>query len=109
MAEIKELKEAVEFFVAFADAVDESLEGGLNWQDVFNLVPAMTKLPAAISGAEEIPEELYDLDDAERKEIVDAIEAMDFGSDISEEIAEQSLVLVLEIGKLVTLIRKAKQ
>jgi hypothetical protein len=108
MAGIKETKEAVIFGVALANVVDQELSNGFQFTDIVALIPVLTKAPAAISGAGEIPAEIKDLDEAERAELVAVIESMDLKSDYSEAIAEQSTRTLIEIGKLATLVKRAK-
>lgn len=109
MLGIKELKEAVIFAVALANIVDDELRDGFQVSDLFACVPALTKAPAAISGAGEIPAELKDMDFNERAELAEEIKKLDLNSDFSEAIGEQSAVVLVEIGKLVTLVKMAKE
>jgi hypothetical protein len=106
---IKKTKEVIEVGVSLAVAIDKSLEDKFQWLDLIQMVPPMTKLPAALEGAETILEEIQDLDQAERAELANVIEKLDLNSKYSEVIAEQSVVVAVEIGKLVMLIRKAKE
>jgi len=109
MPGIKELKEAVIFGVALANVVDEELRDGFQASDLFAVVPTLTKAPAAIAGAGEIPAELKDLDSNERTELAEEIQKLDLNSAYSSAIGEQSAVVLIEIGKLVTLVKKAKE
>lgn len=109
MTGIKETKEAMLFGISLAMAVDESTQDGFQWTDILNMIPPMTKLPAAISGIEKVPAEIEDLDEQERAELVEAIQEMDFVSDESEMIAEQALRVGVEIGNLILKIREAKK
>ena len=106
---IKETKEALIFGVSLAMAVDEATQDGFQWTDIFKMVPALTKLPAAIEGIEKVPVELSDLSEAERAELVEEIEKLDFVSEYSEQIAEQALRVAVEIGALIGVIREAKR
>lgn len=106
---IQETKEMILFGTALAVSLDEALKDKFQWTDLFSLVQPMTKLPQALEGAEEILDELYDMSDDEKEEIVAEIRKLDFASDKSEEIAEQSLILVVEIAKMIMLVREAKK
>ena len=106
---IAETKEAMIFGVTMAMAVDEATQDGFQWTDVFKMVPALTKLPAAVEGIQNVPAELSDLSEAERDELILEIENLEFASEYSEQIAEQSLRVALELGKLIVLIREAKK
>lgn len=109
MIGIKETKEAVVFGVALANVVDQELSNGFQVGDLFAMIPTLTKAPAAISGAGQIPAEIRDLDENERLELVAVIESMDLKSDYSEAITEQCARTLVEIGRLATLVKKAKQ
>jgi hypothetical protein len=109
MSEIKELKEVLEFGLALGMSVDEALEDGWNWTDLLALVPPMTKLPAALEGLEFVDDEIAGLDQNGKNELVEVIEKLELDSELTEEIVEQSLVTAIEIGKLITVLRKAKK
>ncbi len=109
MIGIKETKEAVQFGVALVNIVDNELRDGFQVTDVFALVPVLTKAPAAISGASEIPAEIKDMDLDERRELAAVIMEMKLQSAYTEKIAEQSAIVLLEIGKLATLVKRAKE
>ena len=106
---IKETKDAMLFGISLAMAIDESTQDGFQWTDVLSLVPPMTKLPAAIDGITEVPNEIADMDEEERAELVSAIKDLDFVSEGSEEIAEQALRVGVEIGSLILKIREFKK
>jgi len=108
MAGINETKEVMLFGMSLAMAADQATQDGIDWTDIFKLVEPLTKLPAAIEGIEDVENELQDLDEAERMELVQAISDLDFVSEDSEEIAEQSLRVGIEIAKLISTIREAK-
>jgi len=105
MIGVKETKEAVIALVDLANRIDESLADGFQWTDAFNLIPALTKFPAAIDGYQQIPEEIFELDEMERSELIAEIMNLDFDSDKSEEILEQALRVIMELGKLVTIVK----
>jgi hypothetical protein len=109
MAGIQETKEVMVFGVGMAMAIDESTKDGFQWTDIFNLVPPLTELPVALEGINDVPEEIKDMDDNERKELIEAINDLDFASDRSEEVAKQALRAGLENLKLVALIREIRE
>lgn len=109
MAGIIQTKEMVSFGIGFAAAVDKALEDGFSWPDLFSLVPSLTEFPKALDGADEILDELYDMDNEEKAELVKVIEELELRSEKSEELCEQSLIVVVEIAKLVLMIREAKK
>lgn len=106
---IKESKELVSFGLGFAMAVDQALKDNYQWTDLFSIIPPLVKLPAAISGADEILYEIEDMDNDEKAELVSVVEELDLESEKSEEMIEQSIIVVAEIAKLVMLIRDAKK
>ena len=75
---ITETKEAMIFGVSMAMAVDEATQDGFQWTDVFKMVPALTKLPVAVEGIQEVPTELSDLSETERDELIQEIENLEF-------------------------------
>lgn len=109
MAGIKETKELMLFGVSLAAAIDSATQDGFQWTDLLDLVPPMTKMPGAISGIDDVPLEIADLDEIERAELVKAIQDLDFVSDKSEDIAEQALRTGVEICNLIMKIREAKK
>ena len=106
---IKETKDVMLFGVSLAMAIDESTQDGFQWTDILNMVPPMTKLPAALDGITDVPEEIENMDEDERAELVEAIKKMEFASEGSEQIAEQALRVGVEIGALILKIREYKE
>lgn len=109
MSSIKETKEVMVFGISMAMAVDNITQDGFQWTDILSMVPPLTKLPAAISGIDQVPAEIDDLDEAERAELVQIINELDFDSDKSEAIAEQALRAGIELANLILIIRKSKE
>ncbi len=107
--DIKETKEAVSVAVALTMAIDKSQEDGFQWTDFFSLVPALTKLPQAIEGANLIPAEIEDMDLAEEAELEEVMDGLDLKSDYTEKIAKQSVNVMAEVGKLLMLVREARK
>ena len=105
----KELNEAVVFAVSMAIATDESLTDGFQWQDIFNLIPAFTKLPAAIEGADKIDDELENWTDEDQASLIAEIRKLKLKSEYSEQLGEQGARLALELGKMIVLVRKARK
>ena len=107
MVDTRDLKEAIGFAVAFGMAMDEALADGWQATDVFKLIPATTKLPKAVEGAENIPRILAELDDPARQEIMAELRKLDLRDDDLEQVIIQSGRTVMEIGNLVALLRRA--
>lgn len=67
---IKETKDLFSLVGATVTAVEASLEDGkINLIDLGNFVTALAALPAAITGIQEIPKEITDLDDDEIEQL----------------------------------------
>jgi len=85
MAGIKELKEVVKAAIS----IGEALADGIGIEDV----AALLDLPAAIEGITQVPAEVGDLDESERKELQDYIQAeFDLPDDELEEFIESAII-----------------
>ena len=105
----KDLKEFLAFGLPFAMVVDDKLQDGFQWTDMFAFIPVMTTLPAAIEGMENIVDEIAGLDDEGRLELSKyIIETFNIKDDFAEELVEQGLRTGLELVKTVTLLRKMR-
>lgn len=105
---IKETTEMVVFVTGLASAVEKATLDGFQWTDVLQLLPPMTKLPAAIEGFEKIPSELEMMDDGNRLELSEEIAKLGFEDKSAELIGEQALRCAIEFGRLIVLIREEK-
>jgi hypothetical protein len=109
MSEVKDVVDCIKAGVSFAVAIDESQENGFQLTDLFSLVPSLTLLPEAIKDIANVPEQIRGLDDEGKAEIEAEIEKLELNSDWSEEVAEQALFVMMELGRLITILRKAKK
>jgi len=109
MAGIKETEELVTFVVSLANALHSAMEDGMSWEDSFKLLPVLTKLPKAVEGYEQIPQELIDLDDQELDTLLADIDKLDFVQQNKIAILNQALMTGADLVKLVALIRDAKK
>jgi len=108
--DVKETREALEFIVPFANAIDEATKDGLQWvKDAMTIAPTMIKLPAALSGASLIPAELSDLTNDEREELFGVIAGLEFNQEYAEKIGEKALAAFIALGELMVVIREAKK
>ena len=105
---MKETFELSDFITGLATAVDKSLSDGFQFTDPIAWTPELMKLPGAINGIEKVPTEVEDMDLDEAREWGERISRLDFRSEYTEAIAEQSLIAGKEFVKLVLLIRKAR-
>ena len=111
MAEYKDLKEVLDFSLSTAMVVDESLQDGFQWTDMFSLVPVLSKLPAAIDGIENVASELEKMqaDEEGRAALINYVkETYNIDDDNAEALVEQGVRAGLELGILITLIRAIK-
>lgn len=108
---IKETSEFVRFVCGLANTISEVLEDGkvklVELPMLFMLVP---KLIPAVQGANEIPEELEDLTEAEIQELVEVVKSELKLNDQAEDLAAQfvfaTFVLIKAIHELVRLTKK---
>jgi len=111
MANTKELKEALKFVIELGNGLGKSLEDDkFSFTDAINFLPAAKALPAAFSGIKEIPDEIYDLDERERLDLVEFVKAeLDLVQDEAELIAEKAFSVLSEIFGLVKLFLPNKE
>lgn len=109
MSEVKDVVDCIKAGVSFAVAIDESQEDGFQLTDLFSLVPSLTLLPEAIKDVANVPEQIRNLDDEGKAEIEAEIEKLELNSEWSEEVAQQSLVTMMELGKLIAILREARK
>lgn len=75
MAEIKEVLEVVDAVEAIAVGIGHASEGGLDLGEVLGVLATnISKLQTAITGAEDIPAELDDLDLDEVEQLTDRLQ-----------------------------------
>jgi len=106
MAGIKETKEVLDFGLSTAMFVDEKLQDGFQWTDIFGMVEPLTKAPAAIDNIDEVPKELADMDEEERAELVRFVQdTYDIADDNAEKMVEQGIRAAIELVKLILILR----
>lgn len=90
---IEELKDVVRFGASFGNAIGNSLEdGSVGIGDIVHFIDPLMKVSAAISGIEQVPQELADLDPAEADELVAlVVEDFDIPQDDAEVFVEDTL------------------
>ena len=68
---IKETSDVIDAAVSIKEAYEVSnADGSVNFKDdAYNFIAPLTKLPAAISGADKVPNELLDISDEEYQEL----------------------------------------
>jgi hypothetical protein len=105
---IKDLKEFVLFIASLLVSTDEALKDGWQWwKDIIKILPSFVEAPAAIDGIGNIPNELDDLDENERGEIVTALQdKLTLSDEKAIRVANQSFRVVIEIAKLAVEIKE---
>jgi len=98
---IEELKDVL----AFGIDVGEALSDGIGIEDI----SALFGLPEAIAGISNVPAEIADLDEAERKELKEYVSTeFDIPDDKLEAVIEQSISVVVDLYNLYTLFKAMK-
>jgi len=95
------LKKLLKFPLGFHMAYEKSkADGTVGLDDLAHFVPALIDLPSAISNAGTALEELKDLDEVERRDVLDWAKAeYDLADDVLEARVEAGLGLVLELAR----------
>ena len=103
MAGIKETKEVLDFTAAIGNATGVSLQDGkFDLMEITNYITALTKLPSAVDGIDQVPEELKDLYGAEAQEILAFFsEKLDLPQEEIETAVEDHLAVGLAFYRLV--------
>jgi hypothetical protein len=98
----KELKEALKFICALANSIGEvAKDGEINLGDMPHLVPLLYKLPSAIDGMAQIPEEIKELTAEDMAELSAMVkDELDLPQDKIEEAVEQGLDICLKLYAL---------
>jgi hypothetical protein len=110
MSDIKETKELVQFLTILANSTDLALaDGKFNFLDFglfFQLIP---QLSPALNGLKNVPEEILDVDAAERAELVQLIEqTLQLRAPNTEVLVEKGADLALHFAEYVREIRIAR-
>ena len=101
MAGIQETKEFVAFALTLVQTgIEVAKDGKVGLSDVVALVSAMKDAPAAFIGAEKMPAELKDLDDAELAELMSYIKLkFDLPNDLIEAQIEVAFDVAAALAK----------
>lgn len=100
---VKETKELALFIGALGSAFSKAKDDGkITLDDAMLLVPLLGLAKEAIQDADQVVAELKDLDDDEKKEIIEEFKS---AFDLKDDRLEEQVVLSIEIGlKLVQLV-----
>lgn len=106
---ITETKDAVQAIVQIAESVNKSLDDGkFSFADTTNFFDDVPALITAVQGCGEITAELSDLDDAEVREIEEAVceTVGDMSGAKGEAIASCAIRVAFEINELLKELRR---
>lgn len=106
---IKDTLEALDFAIPFANKIDETTKDGFKIIEAAEFIPVLTKLPAAISGGQNIPKELGDLNDIERQQVIDKVKELEFTDEDAEIVAEKALNFLVSLGELLNAVADANK
>lgn len=107
MAKAKELKEALGFICALANSIGKMAEKGKpTLSDMVHLAPLMYKIPSAVDGIDQVPQEMKELSEEDLKELVQMIKD---DLELPQEKIEMALEASLDIAlKLYALAQKLR-
>lgn len=109
---IKETLEALDFAFSISDSIRDSLKDNnrFDWYDVLKFRKPAFQAQEAINGAQQIPNELGDLDKDEKEQIKNLIkDRFDLPNNTKEEKIEDIFVHALSIYANVVSLVKAKK
>lgn len=99
MLGIQETKDVIIFGASLGNAIGESLEndGKITLGEYTNFIPALLKVPAALTGITDVKAELLDLDETEKVELIEFVKSeFDIADDAAEEFVESTVTVALE-------------
>lgn len=103
MAGIQETKDVIKTAAQIGNGIGIALQDGkFELTELVEFVPALLSLPTALSGITDVPLELSDLDEAERRELLDYMrQEFDIPQEQTEEAVEDHAEFLLALWKLV--------
>ena len=105
--DIKETKEVVAFAISLAEAIDASFKDGFDLSDLASFIDPVIKSVSAIDGFALVDDELADLDDAEKDELISYVQdEFDIEDDVVEEVVERAIAAIMELVPLLKLINR---
>jgi hypothetical protein len=107
MAKAKELKEVLSFLCALANTIGEvSEDGKVSKSEALALLPLLYKVPSAIDGIGEIPDEVADLSQEDIEELAQMVkDELDLPQDKIEDAIEDGIDLCLRLYALAQKLR----
>ena len=97
MSGIQETKEVLSAAAAMGNGYSQAIaDGKIGIGDIGFLITALVKLPAALSGIDKVPEELQDLDDSEKQELIDHVKnELNIDDNKAEKFVERGFEVIL--------------
>jgi hypothetical protein len=107
MAKAKELKDVLSFVCALANTIGEiSEDGKVSKSEALALLPLLYKVPSALDGIGEIPEEVSDLSQEDIAELAQMVkDELDIPQDKIEDAIEDGIDLCLRLYALAQKLR----
>ena len=107
MAKAKELKDVLSFLCALANTIAEvSEDGKLSKTEALSLLPLLYKVPSAIEGIGEIPDEIADFSQEDIEELAQFVKnELDIPQDKIEIAIEDGIDLCLRLYALAQKLR----
>lgn len=107
MAKLKETKELLGFVCALANSIGKIGENGKPaLRDIMHLVPLIHKIPTAMDGIADIPQEVKAMSEADLAELVQSIkDDLDLPQDKVEAAIEDSLDVAVKLYALAQKLR----
>ena len=103
---VRETKDVVRMGCDLASVAANQLVDGFQFYDIFAVIPVIQQIPAVLDGIGKVPSELRDMDADEAQEIVDLVkDRLDLPNDTAETIAEYALQVILNIAKMMSLLK----
>lgn len=110
MHSIKESKELLLFIAKLANAVDKALaNGSIDVADVTLVFDPLFAAKSAFDDVTLVPQELFDVDEDEATELVEAVkQELSLRNDVAEELTEEGLAIAIRLVLFINKIRSSK-
>ncbi len=104
---MKETKEVILFLVALTNVLADVLEDKkISLAEAFQFVPVLLKVQPALNGIEGVKDEILNMDEAGKNELVAQIEEdLEIDNVKAKEIAKQSIDVALAVVEMIRIIR----
>ena len=108
---IEDTKDVLKLVFRLVDGYSKSKEDGkFTITDAANFLGAVMVIPQAITGINNVPDEIKELNEAEMQELKDFIaEQFDIADDVLEALIEEIIATAIDVGKLVSKLVRYKK